>query len=95
MSDISDDFGPWVDEQPSAGFCVCCYKEKIQHEIQCVLDKDDIDGIKDDDSESTKLEERNIKKLPLVICHSCMAYDEDDDFFDIPLDELWKDDNNE
>ena len=94
MSDISDNFGPWMEEQPPAGFCVCCYNEKTQYEIQCVLDEEDIKGICDDESEKIKVGERNIRNLPLVICRKCMSMD-DEDFFGIPLDELWGDENNE
>lgn len=91
MSDISDNFGPWMEEQPSTGFCVCCYNEKTQYEIECILDEDDIENL--DESENIKVEERNVRNLPLVICRACMSCD-DDDFFGIPLDDLWKDDEN-
>jgi len=88
MSDASDNFGPWMEEQPSTCFCVCCFEEKTQYEIEHLLDEDDMDEFTRDKADAAKIEERNPLKLPFVICRDCMA--DDDDFFGgIPIDEEW------
>jgi len=96
MNEIPDNFGPWMNEQPLVGFCVCCYGEKTEHEIKYEYNTDDLNSLdKNDLEELRKIKERNIKNLPTIICCACMGPEGDEDFFGDSIDEIWKDSNDE
>ena len=91
MANSEDNFGPWLEEQPIIGICVCCFREKCESDIYVRLSNEEVECMDGDEHKEIKF--HNPKNLLLVVCRQCMATD--DDMFGVPMDWSSDEDNND